>query len=804
MKQFLMVLKVILANWKKTKGQLIFTILGIAVASSLWSSIDIINNQTIKAQKRSIELLQSAFKPIIIDRELPYVSQADYVQLRLDGWLVNPVIRATLLNSDITILGVDFLADAKNVFSGQENITSTDFWEMQANGKDLIFGSSKTFEKTKDRLSDFSMVKNEQLPRDVLIGDVRSVQRLLNMEGKFTYLEYTNRSLGSPSNLTLKNLMLIDDNSAGEFEFISESFTFNIRAFGFLSFFVGMFIVYTSIGMAYDQRNLTIKILKVLGVERMLINLCLIIELLIIALFSGSLGAFGGFLLARELLPDINNTISTLYNSPVDGQIDLSISWFFYSVLIAGLGTLLACSKAIFKLDNLKPIAPKDLEKTHWGRRYSIIVLAVLLLLIYAFYYLSISSNIKISNFLFLGSIIVTGSFILPFLLKLFLSFATENLPRKYTLCFWLFRDTQKFGTLLIAGYIAFFLALSINVGVHGMVTSFKSTFVEWLESRIFADYYINITNETNLKKVQAIVKNYDGELYPIVKNKGHYGTKSVEIYGFKPSVVYEENWPLLDRSKNAWKEVRNGEIIFISEQFSIREKIQLNNILELEIDDRKLNIRVGGIYADYGNSQNQLMMPLNLYKTFFPSQVPNTVAVKFNTKNRLNFFNELTANVEIISETIINPQQVREISLEIFDNTFKISYQLALITLFVASFTLYTNLVSVNKLRKKDLIPLYLIGFSAKQVLRLELLKIFILTNTVSALSIGMGVIIAFILSEVINPNFFGWKIPLQVFPNYWLKIWIIAIVASIFSTILSLRSSNVKPPSNFDIRNF
>ncbi len=459
MSQFLLVLKVIVANWKKAKGQLIFTIFGIAIASSLWSSIDIINNQTIKAQKRSIELLQSAFKPIIIDRERPHVRQTDYVQLRLDGWLVNPVIRGTLKNSNITILGIDFLADAKNVFSGQKNFTSRDFLEMQANGKDLIFGSSSTFDKTKDRLSDFTMVKNERLPPNVLIGDVSSVQRFLSMEQQFTYLEYKNRSLGSPDELTLKNLMLIDDNSAGEFEFISESFTFNIRAFGFLSFFVGMFIVYTSIGMAYDQRNLTIRILKVIGVERLLINLCLTIELLIIALFSGSIGAFGGFLIARELLPDINNTISTLYNSPVDGTIDLSISWFFYSVLIAGLGTLLACSKAILKLDNLKPIESPNNQRIYLGKRRSMFVSAILLLLICISCYFSIFSNNKIASFLFLGSTIVVGCFILPILIRLLLSFTIKNLPKKYTLSFWLLRDTQKFGTLLLAGYIAFFFS---------------------------------------------------------------------------------------------------------------------------------------------------------------------------------------------------------------------------------------------------------------------------------------------------------------------------------------------------------
>ena len=804
MKQFLLVLKVIVANWKKAKGQLIFTILGIAIASTLWSSISIVNNQTIKAQKRSIDLLQAAFKPIIIDKELPYVSQTDYTQLRLDGWLVNPVIRETLKNSNITIIGIDILADRKKILSGQTNLATGNLLEMLANGNEFLFGSSKTFEKIQNNLSNFTRIENDQLPTDTLIGDVSSIQSLLNMEGKFTYLEYINRNLNSPDKLTIENLMIIDDDSANEFEFISESFSFNIRAFGFLSFFVGMFIVYTSVSMAYDQRNLTIKILKTIGIERNLINLCLTIELFLIALFSGSLGAFGGFLLARELLPDINNTVSTLYNSPVDGKIDLSIHWFLLSVLISGLGTLLACSRAILRLDKLQPVKLIN-DETPLARTWHPMYISVIFILFApTFYYLSVSSNIKIFNFLFLGSIIVAGCAILPSIIKIFLFFAAKKLPERFALLFWLLRDTQKFGTLLFTGYIAFFLALSINVGVHGMVTSFKSTFVEWLENRIFADYYINIANEIKLNKIQAVVKKYDGEAYPIIKNEGSFNDKPVEIYGFKPTGIYEKNWPLLRNTKNAWEEIRNGKAIFVSEQLSIREKIDLYDFLELEINNKKLNVRVGGIYADYGNPHNQLMMQLKLYRTFFSSQIPSTLAVKLDDNKRLAFYNELSSSKEIISETIIDPKQVRKISLEIFNNTFKISFQLALITLFVAAFTLYTNLMSINKLRKKDLLPVYLVGFSVNQVFRLELLKVFILTNMVSFFSIGMGVIIAFILSEVINPNFFGWKIPIQVFPEYWLRIWIIATLASFLSTILSLRKSNVILPSNFDLRNF
>ena len=77
-----------------------------------------------------------------------------------------------------------------------------------------------------------------------------------------------------------------------------------------------MFIVYTSVNMAYDQRSSHVKILKTIGIERNLINLALVTELIFISLFSGSIGAFGGFLLAQELLPDINNTVSNIYNSP--------------------------------------------------------------------------------------------------------------------------------------------------------------------------------------------------------------------------------------------------------------------------------------------------------------------------------------------------------------------------------------------------------------------------------------------------------------------------------------------------------
>ena len=63
MKQFLLILKYT-GKLEKDKRATHFTILGIAIASTLWSSIDIVNNQTIKAQKRSIELFYNFSNPL--------------------------------------------------------------------------------------------------------------------------------------------------------------------------------------------------------------------------------------------------------------------------------------------------------------------------------------------------------------------------------------------------------------------------------------------------------------------------------------------------------------------------------------------------------------------------------------------------------------------------------------------------------------------------------------------------------------------------------------------------------------------
>ncbi len=119
MKQFFLIFYVLISNWRKSKSQLFFTFIGIAIACSLWSSVDAINNQTIKAQNKALSLFTSARKPIIVEKNSSSIDESIYVKLRLNGWNVSPVIKKKFSTFGIEITGLDFLSQHKELLSMQ-------------------------------------------------------------------------------------------------------------------------------------------------------------------------------------------------------------------------------------------------------------------------------------------------------------------------------------------------------------------------------------------------------------------------------------------------------------------------------------------------------------------------------------------------------------------------------------------------------------------------------------------------------------------------------------------------------------
>jgi len=789
MKQFFLIFKVLISNWMQAKSHLLFTLLGIAIACSLWSSVDAINNQTIRAQNQALKLFSKANKPIIVKKNSSLIDESSYVELRLNGWMVSPVIQKRLSKTGLEVIGLDFLSEYKQLFERIGTKININHFSQISNDTPTFFASKKTEKIIRQKNLPVKIVINDRIPDKKMIGDIFSAQKFLKLRGKFSYLEINGSMLRTRNNLHSNNLLIIDNSTAKEFQSISNSFSLNLKAFGFLSFCVGMFIVFTTIKMAFNQRIGCIRSLKIIGVSDETLNFCLIIELLIIAIIAGSFGTITGFFFAKHLLPGVNQTLTTLYDSPTKENLGFSLDWFFLSILIAMLGTLFA---SLTSLTKLRKVAPINTGKTsHENPLESVLRVSIIFLPIITgcLYFVARDTNNLIFSFASLAFTILLGCVLLPyfmlFIYYILKKFVSVNTP----LYNWFLKDTNKYAKLIFSGYLAFFLALSINIGVHGMVMSFKSTFTHWLDKRIFADTYIQITNEENLGAIKRLAGKYQAEIYPIVKEKALMDTETLEVYGFRPSKIYEKNWPILKKSKLTWENIKKEDFVFINEQLSREKKLKVGDTFYFWVNKKKIEKKISAVYSDYGNSKNQIMMSMKAFNGIFPSKIPNTLAIKLDDTIFSLFMNEILNSKNISYGTIISKKEVKEMSIAIFDNTFKISFQLALVTLIVAGFTLYTNLTTVKKLRERDFLPLNAIGIRMLDLLKFEVLKNMALTLLVSVFSIFMGVLISYILSSLVNPNAFGWEVPLIIFPDYWLKITIVALIISLISSCLSLR---------------
>src|SRR6202790_3252069 len=102
-----------------------------------------------------------------------------------------------------------------------------------------------------------------------------------------------------------EKLRLIEPSAESDLERLTDSFHLNLTAFGLLSFFVGLFIVNSAIGLAFEQRLPMLRALRACGVSPRHLNTVLVIELIFFALAAGFLGMVGAYLIAAALLPDV-------------------------------------------------------------------------------------------------------------------------------------------------------------------------------------------------------------------------------------------------------------------------------------------------------------------------------------------------------------------------------------------------------------------------------------------------------------------------------------------------------------------
>ena len=780
-------------HWFRKPLQLFFLFLGISLATTLWSSIQLINTQAKKSYESATLLISSNQNKIIKSVNNELIAFESFAKLRRNKWPVTPILEGGLPNNDqIKIIGVDPFTLSKNSSFYKSFFEKRDRYQEFLINNRLAFASPETINKISKLNLNLELVKTDSLLKNFVLVDISIAENLLNKSGRITRFELTDRIPKDRKILAEIGLEIIDSKSSDDLKQLTRSFHLNLTAFGFLGFIVGLFIVYSTLNLSFEQRKSAFTTLRLMGISIKTLFLSTLLEIILLSSISGLIGVFFGHILASFLLPDVASTLDNIYGANIKDQLVFSVTEIIIALLMPVFGAILISTSFLIQIYKSEPLSNHiPFLKIYFNYNKNFTSIPIIFILVILSVIILLSPKELFLSFMLIAILILSSSLLLPLFLRLILSFINNSIKFKNPLITWFFRDTFKQIRRISLSLNALMLSIAVTIGVDNMVKSFEETFAIWLDKRLITEMYVRTNSETVAKKISMETEKEENiiDIYPIIETKSYFDNSKISVVGFKPKKIYIDNWPIVYKSVDMWKKIQNFNGIMINEQFhykfgtNIGDEIQTTDLLN---NNNKLKSVVVGIYPDYGNSIPQVMISLERFQDYYSNSFPNNFAVDVK-KGSFNDVSEYIQNKYDILETdIINQQTIKEFSKNVFEKTFTVTRSLSDAMIIIATLTLLTSLVSLSEIRVINLSPLWALGITRGSLLKIEFAQFLLLILITLFFAIPVGLLICFLLTNYLNVSAFGWKLPFQYYPVMWGKTLFVSLICCIISIAL------------------
>jgi putative ABC transport system permease protein len=797
----LWILAVLLSHWRRHPMQLATLLVGLIAATALWSGVQALNQQARASYDRAAATFGGARTAMLVGRDRATFSQQLFVDLRRAGWPVSPMLegRVQIGGRSVRLLGIEPVTLP---------VEATSTAEIGRGGVQSFITPPGQTLLAPETLADLGLIEGAtpdidaaralpplrvqpQLVQGVLVVDIGIAQRLLKMPDQISRLLIGKAKTprAALENVVGDQLRRVEPDAETDLERLTDSFHLNLTAFGLLSFFVGLFIVNSAIGLGFEQRLPMLRTLRACGVSARQLNTVLLTELVSIAIVAGLIGLVCGYLIAAALLPDVAASLRGLYGATIPGQLTLKPEWWLAGLAISVIGALLAATSSLLKAVRLPLLAAAQpyawQQAQHrwlkWQGAGATIVLAGAAGVLWL-------GDSLIAGFVVLAALLLGAALALPVILGTVLAAGERSTRQPLTKWFWADSRLQLSGLSL--ALMALLLALAVNVGVGTMVESFSRTFTGWLNGRLAAEIYLNASSEAQAVEIRDWLKQRPEvqAVLPGSRTDVQLSGLPVEVLGFADHVTYRSQWPLLEATKDAWDRVRAGDAALISEQLARRLKLGIGDRFEVPVPSGNWPLEVAGIYADYGNPKGQIGVAIDALVKRFPEISQTRMGLRVQPSAVPALIAAIQSKFGLDGRNLADQATVKAESLRIFNRTFAVTAALNAFTLGVAGVALLTSLLTLSNSRLPQLAPLWAIGITRRRLAGIELLKTLSVALITALLALPLGLLVAWCLIAVVNVKAFGWRLPFHVFPLQLIELLGVAMLASLLAALLPI----------------
>jgi putative ABC transport system permease protein len=283
MNRAIWILAVLLSHWRRHPMQLATLLVGLISATALWSGVQALNQQARLSYDRAAATFGGARTAMLVGREGATFPQQLFVDLRRAGWPVSPVLegRVQIGGRSFRLLGIEPVtlpAEVGNTPAiGRSGLQSF----LLPPGETLVAPETLADLKQREGATPTTgaiaippLKVAAQLVPGVLVVDIGIAQHLLKMPDQVSRL-LISKAKGNRAPLEAvagDKLRLVEPDAESDLERLTDSFHLNLTAFGLLSFLVGLFIVNSAIGLAFEQRLPMLRTLRACGVSSRMLN----------------------------------------------------------------------------------------------------------------------------------------------------------------------------------------------------------------------------------------------------------------------------------------------------------------------------------------------------------------------------------------------------------------------------------------------------------------------------------------------------------------------------------------------------
>ena len=298
-------------------------------------------------------------------------------------------------------------------------------------------------------------------------------------------------------------------------------------------------------------------------------------------------------------------------------------------------------------------------------------------------------------------------------------------------------------------------VAAAVAIGMGLMVESLRRDFTEMLDVRLAHGIYVQTESDV-LESELAALREMDG-----VREARRYGDVRARVRHGPVDVRIAE----LDAHETA----RYGFDGTIGRQGMINEVgarllgIGTGDVVDLVVAGRSVAVRVAHVFRDFGAVAPRVILP-----TTFLTQLDSTsvswrrITVRANPEAARELM--ATLGERYGADRVTNHDDIRAAAVAVFDRTFVVSRSLAAMALVVAAIGLYAALTSLQESRSREFRLLSAVGHTRAELWRLALSQTVVLGAMALIAALPLGLAIAWVLCDFVNPAAFGWSISLHV----------------------------------------